>query len=360
MPSSNPPLSQNTSLVLRDVGQLVFEDRPVPRLCDPHDVLVNVKFTGICGSDVHYWQRGRIGQFILQRPMVVGHESSGIVVQVGPEVTTLQVGDRVALEPGVPCRRCMSCKTGQYNLCSEMAFAATPPYDGTLAKYYSLPEDFCYKLPSNVTMEEGALVEPLSVAVHLVRQGMVQPGHSVVVFGAGPVGLLCSAVARAFGATHITVVDVQAQRLEFARNYSATSVFLLDKCASAAEDASRLRQVNEFGAGADVVIEASGAEAAVHTGIHVLKPGGTFVQGGMGREEINFPITAACTKELNIRGSFRYAAGDYKLAIELISTGKVKVKDLITKIVPFEDAEGAFEEVKAGNGIKTLIAGVRS
>jgi D-xylulose reductase len=241
-----------------------------------------------------------------------------------------------------------------------MAFAATPPYDGTLAKYYSLPEDFCYKLPSNVTMEEGALVEPLSVAVHLVRQGMVQPGHSVVVFGAGPVGLLCSAVARAFGATHITVVDVQAQRLEFARNYSATSVFLLDKCASAAEDASRLRQVNEFGAGADVVIEASGAEAAVHTGIHVLKPGGTFVQGGMGREEINFPITAACTKELNIRGSFRYAAGDYKLAIELISTGKVKVKDLITKIVPFEDAEGAFEEVKAGNGIKTLIAGDRS
>lgn len=306
---------------------------------------------------IHYWQRGRIGQFILNHPIILGHESSGIVTRLGSKVTTLQEGDRVALEPGVPCRRCMICKTGKYNLCGDIAFAATPPYDGTLTRYFSLPEDYCYKLPPNVTLEEGALVEPLSVAVHLVRQGGVQPGHSIVVFGAGPIGTLCAAVAKAFGSTQVTVVDIQPQKLQFLQSYIAASVFLPTKNATAVENAARLRQENDLGNGADVVIDASGAEASVHTGIHVLRAGGTFVQGGMGKEEISIPITAACTKELNIRGSFRYAAGDYNLAIELIATGKVKVEDLITKIVQFEQAHCAFEEVKAGHGIKTLIAG---
>lgn len=213
-------------------------------------------------------------------------------------------------------------------------------------------------LPSNVTLEEGALVEPLSVAVHLVRQGSVQPRHSVVVFGAGPIGILCSAVAKAFGATQIIAVDIQTQKLQFVHDYIAASVFLPTGRASAAENATRLREENDLGDGADVVIDASGAEASVHTGIHVLRPGGTFIQGGMGKEEISFPITAACTKELNIRGSFRYAAGDYTLAIELIATGKVNVKDLITKVVPFEHALHTFEEVRAGRGIKTIISGV--
>ncbi|KAK9241928.1 chaperonin 10-like protein [Lipomyces tetrasporus] len=348
---------QNPSLILKAVQQLEFEDRPVPELLDPYDVLVNVKYTGICGSDVHYWQRGRIGQFVLEQPMVLGHESSGVVQKVGSKVTTLKDGDHVALEPGVPCRRCTFCKTGKYNLCGEMAFAATPPFDGTLAKYYSLPEDFCYKLPSNVSLEEGAVVEPLSVAVHLVRQGNVQPGQSVIVFGAGPVGLLCCAVTKAFGATKAIVVDIQHKRLEFARAYAATSVFLPGKEAAAIENADRLRLENELGVGADVVIDASGAEASIHTGIHVLRPGGTYVQGGMGKEEVGFPITAACTKELNIRGSFRYASGDYKLAVELIAAGQINVKAMITQIVKFEDAQWAFEEVKAGNGIKTLISG---
>ncbi|KAA8642743.1 hypothetical protein EYZ11_011231 [Aspergillus tanneri] len=347
----------NPSLVLKEVQQLVFEDRPVPESLDPYDVLVNVKFTGICGSDVHYWQRGRIGPFVLEQPMVLGHESAGVVEKVGSKVTTLKVGDSVALEPGVPCRRCAFCKAGNYNLCHEMAFAATPPFDGTLARYYSLPEDFCYKLPDNVSLEEGAVVEPLSVAVHLVRQASLRPGQSAVIFGAGPVGLLCCAVARAFGASKVIAVDIQTKRLEFARGYAATSVFLPGMVASATANAGRLKDENELGVGADVVIDASGAEASIHTGIHALRPGGTFIQGGMGKEEIGFPITAACTKELNIKGSFRYASGDYELATELIATRKVNVKGLITQIFSFKDAQLAFEEVRAGNGIKTLISG---
>ncbi|GLI79848.1 hypothetical protein PoHVEF18_008189 [Penicillium ochrochloron] len=349
--------AQNLSFVLEGIHKVKFEDRPIPALRNPHDVLINVKYTGICGSDVHYWEHGSIGQFIVKDPMVLGHESAGVITQVGSAVKTLKVGDRVAMEPGISCRRCEPCKAGKYNLCENMAFAATPPYDGTLAKYYVLPEDFCYKLPETLSLQEGALMEPLSVAVHIVRQARVTPGQSVVVFGAGPVGLLCCAVATAFGASKVIAVDIQEPRLEFAKEYATTSTFMPSKVA-ATENAERLRQENGLGAGADVAIDASGAEPSVHTGIHVLRNGGTYVQGGMGRSEIQFPIMAACSKELTLRGSFRYGSGDYKLAVELVSTGKVDVKKLITGTVKFEEAEHAFKEVKAGKGIKTLIAGI--
>jgi D-xylulose reductase len=291
--------------------------------------------------------------------MVLGHESSGIVTAIGSAVKTLKVGDRVALEPGIPCRRCEPCKAGKYNLCPDMAFAATPPYDGTLAKYYVLPEDFCYVLPEQVSMEEGALMEPLAVGVHITRQAEVRPGDSVVVFGAGPVGLLCCAVARAFGASKVIAVDIQPARLEFAQKYAATGTFMPVAGISTAENAEKLRIAHDLGRGADAVIDASGAEASVHTGIHVCRTGGTYVQGGMGRDEINFPIMALCTKELNMKGSFRYSSGDYKLALELVASGKVNAKDLVTKVVAFKDAEQAFVEVKAGKGIKTLIEGVK-
>ncbi|PLB33605.1 NAD(P)-dependent alcohol dehydrogenase [Aspergillus candidus] len=355
--SATKSTSQNLSFVLEGIHQVKFEDRPIPELKDAHDVLIDVKFTGICGSDVHYWEHGSIGQFVVKDPMVLGHESSGVVSKVGSAVKSLKVGDQVAMEPGVCCRRCEPCKRGKYNLCESMAFAATPPYDGTLARYYVLPEDFCYKLPENMTLSEGALMEPLGVAVHIVRQASVTPGQSVVVFGAGPVGLLCCAVARAFGASKVVAVDIQKPRLEFAKKYAATSVFEPAK-APAIENAARMIETNGLGQGADVVIDASGAEPSVHTGIHVLRPGGTYVQGGMGRSEITFPIMAACTKELNVKGSFRYGSGDYKLAVDLVSSGKVNVKELITGTVKFQEAEQAFKEVKAGKGIKTLIAGI--
>ena len=288
--------------------------------------------------------------------MVLGHESSGIVEQVGSKVTTLKVGDRVTIEPGEPCRRCDQCKVGKYNLCPAMAFAATPPYDGTLAKYYRLPEDFCYLLPDSLSLEQGALIEPLGVAVHLVRQADISPGESVVIFGAGPVGLLCCAVAKAFGAEKVIAVDIQSSRLDVAGKFEATSTFL-PGAVSASENAVRLKIEDNLGDGADVVIEASGAEASINTGIHILRPGGTYVQGGMGRDEVIFPITAACTKELHIKGSFRYSSGDYQLAIRLLATQKVKAQELITDIVKFENAEEAFQQAKAGKGLKILISG---
>ncbi|PGG99958.1 D-xylulose reductase A [Blastomyces parvus] len=349
---------KNLSFVLEGVKQVSYQDRPIPLIKDPHDVQVHVKYTGVCGSDVHYWEHGSIGPFILTSPMVLGHESSGIVTSIGSAVTSLRLGDHVALEPGIPCRRCEPCLSGKYNLCLRMTFAATPPIDGTLAKYYVLPEDFCHKLPENVGLDEGALMEPLSVAVHITKQARVQPGHSAVVFGVGPVGLLCCAVARAFGASKVIAVDIQQARLEFAAQYAATGVYEPVREESAEKNAERLRVQHGLGRGADVVIDASGAESSVHTGIHVLRTGGTYVQGGMGRDVISFPIMAVCTKEVDVRGSFRYGSGDYKLALTLVGEGKVDVKKLVTGMVAFEEAEKAILDVKGGKGIKTLIRGV--
>ncbi|KAI1609549.1 D-xylulose reductase A [Exophiala viscosa] len=347
---------ENNSFVLRGIKDVTFEERPVPKLAGPHDVRLQVNYTGICGSDVHYWQHGRIGHFVVKDPMVLGHESAGTVVEVGESVKSLKKGDRVAMEPGVPCRRCVRCKEGKYNLCFEMSFAATPPYDGTLAKYYVLPEDLCYKLPESLSLEEGALMEPLAVAVHITKQSGLKQSDTCVIFGAGPVGLLCCAVAKAFGAKKVVAVDINRERLDFAKSYAADSTFEPSKV-SAPENAQRLISENALGVGADVAIDASGAEPSVQTAVHVLRAGGSYVQGGMGRDEITFPIMAACTKELTVKGSFRYGSGDYQTAVDLVSSGKIDVKKLISRKVSFEDAEQAFEDVKAGKAIKVLIEG---
>jgi D-xylulose reductase len=347
---------QNLSFVLNKAHSVSFEQRPKPTVESPYDVLLAINYTGICGSDVHYWSEGRIGSFILNDPMVLGHESAGTVVSVGSKVKTIKAGDRVALEPGYPCRRCTACLSGHYNLCPDMHFAATPPFDGTLAGFYTSPEDFCYKLPDHVSLQEGALIEPLAVAVHIVKQAEIKPGQTLVVMGAGPVGLLCCAVGKAYGASKIVSVDIQPSRLEFAKEYSATHTFTPERV-SAEENAARLLKETELGEGADAVIDASGAEPSIQTSIHVVRRGGVYVQGGMGKPDITFPIMALCLKEVTAKGSFRYGSGDYSLAVDLVSRGVIDVKKLITDTVKFEDAEEAFKNVKAGNGIKILIAG---
>lgn len=359
-----------------------FEDRPVPDVEDSHDVVISVKYTGICGSDVcisfrssppsafrhadqvnshpqvHYWEHGGIGDFILTSPMVLGHESAGVVHKVGSAVSSLQVGDRVALEPGIPCRLCEYCKAGKYNLCAKVKFAATPPHDGTLARYYVLPEDYCYKLPEQMSLEEGALMEPLSVGVHIAKQGEVRPGNAVVVLGCGPIGLCCCAVAKAFGASKVIVIDIQQSRLDFALEYGyATHAYHPAVDLDASANAGVVREKFQLGRGADVVLEASGAQPCIHMGIQIVRNGGFYVQGGMGKDVIPFPIMAVCSKEATLRGCFRYGPGDYALSRDLTATGRIDVKSLITHKVKFEDAEKAFKDVKAGQGIKTLIAG---
>ncbi|GAM35111.1 hypothetical protein TCE0_015r03163 [Talaromyces pinophilus] len=358
---------ENASFVLKDIKNVVIEDRPKPHLKDPHDVMVHVAQTGICGSDVHYWQRGRIGDYILSGPMVLGHESSGVVVEVGDKVKHLKAGDRVALEPGVPCRRCDYCRGGNYHLCGDMIFAATPPWDGTLAKYYINAADFCYKVPDSMSLEEAAMVEPVSVACAIAKTADLRAHQTVLVLGCGPIGVLSQAVAKAWGAKTVIGVDVVESRLEVAKQFGADYTFSPprmepggDPIAHAENVANLLKKKFNLGEGPDVVLECSGAEPCVQLGIFAARRGATFVQAGMGKENILFPITTVCVRGLIVKGSIRYLTGCYPAAIDLISSGRIQAKKLITNRFKFEQAEEAFELVKAGRHdvFKVMIAGV--
>lgn len=344
----------NPSIVLKDKGQIVLENRPVPEIQDDHYVKIAIKKTGICGSDVHYYLHGRCGTFVVNAPMVLGHESSGVIVEVGKAVTRVKVGDNVAIEPGIPDRFGDEFKTGHYNLCPHMAFAATPPYDGTLARYYLMPEDFVVKLPDHVSLEEGALVEPLSVAVHAAKLGGIKFNSKVAVFGAGPVGLLAAGAARALGASEVLVVDIFDTKLELAKKIGATHVYNSLKKGDFVTEV-----LKQLGGRPDVILEASGAEIAIQNGLALVKTGGSFVQVGMGKDFVSFPIAQMTERELTVKGNFRYFHGDYQDAVDMIASGKINVKQIITHRFKFKDAKAAYDNiVKNGKDvIKTIIDG---
>lgn len=237
-----------------------------------------------------------------------------------------------------------------------MRFAATPPYNGTLTTHYSLPDDFCYKLPKEMSFEEGALVEPLSVAVHSTQLAGTRPGNTILVLGAGPVGLLCCAVARAFGASVVVCTDIVQSRLDFAQSYAATHVHRMSGQLQEDKDVL-LQSLPIENTGFDAVIDATGVGSCIMCGIHALGRGGTFVQVGLGRPIIDFPVAELCSKEGVYKGSFRYGAGDYELGVELVQSGKVNVRDLITHRFDFEEARAAFESSSQQNGMKTVIYG---
>ncbi|KWU46881.1 xylitol dehydrogenase [Rhodotorula sp. JG-1b] len=379
----SPPLaedttatSRNVSFVLHGIDDVRFEERPVPVDCDDDAAIVAPKATGICGSDVHYLKHGRIGDFIVKDPMVLGHESAAVVVKVGKNVKNVKPGDRVALEPGKSCRSCYDCKGGHYERCPDMIFAATPPYDGTLAGRYVLPADLCYKLPDNLSMEEGALLEPMSVGVHAVAKvAELKPGSNVVVFGAGPVGLLTAAAAKGLGAARVIAVDIQESRLQFAKENGLIHDYYVPSKPQEGEDKVDFQRRNakeiqtrfgftERGAtGVDYVFECSGAEVCIGTSVFLLKHGGTMVQIGMGRPDINLDMHTVLTHELTIKGSFRYGPDVYRLSLDLVARGAVNLKSLITHRYTFKEAKEAFEANTKGVGkdghavIKIIIAG---
>ncbi|KAG7177144.1 Sorbitol dehydrogenase-like 2, partial [Homarus americanus] len=267
-------------------------------------VLLRMAQVGICGSDVSYWTKGAIGHFVVLAPMVLGHESAGVVAKCGKNVTSLKPGDRVAIEPGVPCRVCEFCKKGRYNLCPDVFFCATPPDDGNLCRYYTHAADFCLKLPDHVSLEEGALLEPLSVGVHACERGGVTLGSSVLVCGAGPIGLVNLLAAKAMGASKVCITDITENRLRVAKEMGADYTILVDT-----NDAEKLaQQVKEvMGGMPDKTIECSGAETSVRLGILGTKSGGTIVLVGHGPDEVKIPVVNAAAREVDIRGLFRYA-----------------------------------------------------
>lgn len=342
----------NLTAVLKAVNELVLEERPIPTP-GKGDVLLRMQSVGICGSDVHYWVHGRIGDFVVKAPMVMGHEASGLVVSVGEGVTSLKPGDRVAIEPGVPCRLCSFCKGGRYNLCPDMQFCATPPVDGSLARYYTHAADFCYKLPDNMSYDEGALLEPLSVGVHACQRAGVKLGSKVLVCGAGPIGLVCMLTAKACGASKVIMTDIDESRLKVAQEMGASHVVKV----TSRDSRALAKQIEEtLGCKPERTIECSGAEPSIATAIYATQSGGVLVLVGLGAPEVKIPIVDASVREVDIRGIFRYV-NCYQTALEMVASGKVNVKPLITHTYQLEETLQAFQRAKTGEGgaIKVMI-----
>ncbi|KAL4883412.1 chaperonin 10-like protein [Aspergillus karnatakaensis] len=255
-----------------------------------------------------FWEHGGIGIKVTKdKPLVLGHEASGVVHAVGSAVTSLEVGDRVAIEPGFPCRRCRNCKKGTYNLCSDMKLAAAPPdIHGTLTKFFAAPEDFIYKIPSTMSLQEAVVLEPLAVAVHAISLLAVCPGQTVVITGAGTVGQLCAQVAQEPGAGRVILADIVGRKLEMAAQGLGCDTFLINPVETPEQSFERLSVAMNIGDGVDAVVEASGAEKPVQIGNYTVKRGGTYVQIGVGKPKATIPILALLEKELLVRGSHSF------------------------------------------------------
>jgi len=307
--------------VLNRPGEVEVVERPTPTP-GPHEVLVRVRAVGVCGSDTHYYDHGRLGRFVVEQPMVLGHESAGVIEGVGAEVDPTRVGQRVSIEPGVPCFTCHECLAGRYNLCPDMVFYATPPVDGSLAELAVIHEAFAHPVPDSVSDEAAALLEPLSVGVWSCRKAGVGLGTSVLVTGAGPIGLVAVQVARAAGAAQVVVADVNPHRLAVAARLGATRTV----------DVRETSVVESYagGPGPDVLLECSGHAGVTGDGIRALAPNGTAVLVGMGGDEFPLPLSVVQERELTVTGTFRYA-NTWPTAISLVASGQVDLDALVTR-----------------------------
>ncbi len=334
----------NQAAVLYAPHDIRIEERAVPKP-GPNDVLVEIKAVGVCGSDVHYYEHGRIGSFIVRQPLILGHESAGVIVDVGEGVDRGRIGERVAIEPGVPDRVCPQCRAGRYNLCPNVRFFGTPPIDGAFTNYVTIPSDFAYTLPDQLSNEEGALIEPLSVGLWACRKAKLQGGDHVLITGSGPIGTLAMKVALALGATRVTMTDVFPQRLEMAQKLGATRTINVAK-----------ESLVDAKLEADVLLECSGNEKALQDGIRSLRPAGTVVAVGMNPgEELSIPMSVLQNRELTLTGTFRYA-NTYQDAISLVAAGRIDLKSLITGHYTLGETEQALQATRSDPAnIKSVV-----
>ena len=324
--------------VMLGIGKMGFEERDIPQPKDD-EVLVKLEYVGICGSDLHYYESGAIGDYVVKPPFVLGHEPGGTVVEVGKNVTHLKVGDRVALEPGKTCGHCEFFKTGRYNLCPDVVFFATPPVDGVFQEYVAHEAGLCFKLPDNVSTMEGALIEPLAVGFHAARQGGAQAGQVAVVTGAGCIGLVSMMALKAMGVSKVYSVDVMDKRLDKALELGADGVINGSR-----EDAVKKVMELTGGMGCDLVIETAGTEITTRQAVQMTKKGATIVLVGYSKTgEIKMPISLALDKELTFKTVFRYRH-IYPMAIDAVASGRVNLKGIVTNEFALDDIQEAMDE----------------
>jgi D-xylulose reductase len=339
------------SLVLEEKGKLSLRDFPVKEVLGPRDVRIKMRKVGICGSDVHYYTHGYIGPFVVRAPMILGHEGAGEVIEIGSEVKTLKVGDEVCMEPGVPNPHSHELMIGRYNLDPEISFWATPPFHGCLRPEVIHPEMFTFKLPKGVSLEEGAMVEPVAVGMMAATRAQITPGDIALVYGAGPIGLVTAMCAIAGGCSKVIISDIQQPKLDIAKSFNG---FI--PVNSAKEDLAKIVLAETRNRGVDIVFECSGNEKVASQVVSPLRPGGTIVHVGIPLENVAWDIAAAIVKEARIEHVFRYAHV-YPKALDLMASGKLQVKKLITHHFNFSDSVAAFEFAKnmPADGVKVHI-----
>ena len=338
------------ALFLDKTDLLSLRDEPLLQPLGDNDVRIKIVNVGICGSDVHYYRHGRIGGFVVNEPMVLGHEASGTVVETGLAVKNLKVGDRVCMEPGIPDYGSRETLRGMYNLDPDVRFWATPPVHGCLRETIVHPANLTFKLPDNVSFEEGALVEPLAIGVHAAKKARVAPGDTALVLGAGTIGLVTALAAIAAGCSHVIVADSKQEKLDFIRDHYDAR-FSTFNVASGDLKAHILAE-----GGVDIVFEASGSPQAILSTTGFLVPGGKVVLIGMPQAPAPIDIVEAQCKEIEFLTIFRYA-NVYDRTIKYIASGQINVKPLITHRYDFANVENAFRfaATMPGDAIKIMI-----
>ncbi|KAH6628728.1 chaperonin 10-like protein [Chaetomium tenue] len=340
--------TQVNASVLHGARDLRLERRELPPL-SADDVQVAVKATGLCGSDLHYFGHFRNGDILVREPLTLGHESAGVVTAVGSGVKSLRVGDHVALEVGQPCGNCELCQANRYNICREMKFRSSakayPHAQGTLQEQITHPASWCHKLPSEVSLELGALVEPLAVALHASDRARLAPGSTVLVFGAGTVGLLCAALSKAVSDAKVVIADIQEDRVKFAVDNGFADAAVVvpmkrpDTIEAKLEFAKQVAEIAKstthhhgepFGE-VSATFECTGVEACLQASIYATAPGGRIMLIGMGNPIQTLPISAAALREVDLVGVFRYA-NTYPQVIELLASKNPKLPDF-TKLI---------------------------
>ena len=324
------------ALVLEKAQHLTLRDIQIEERLGTADVRIQIHTVGICGSDVHYYQYGAIGPFVVKQPMVLGHEASGTVIEIGKMVKHLKVGDRVCMEPGIPDPNSKASRLGMYNLDPAVRFWATPPVHGCLRETLVHPAMFVFKLPENVSFDEGALVEPFAVGLHAARKAQIKPGDIALVIGAGTIGLVTAMAAIAGGCSQVIIADIVQEKLDLASRIGMMAVNVVRESLN-----ERVSSITN-GWGADIVFEASGSEAAISKVFEPLCPGGRVVFIGMPIRPVPIDIVSAQVKEARIETIFRYAHV-YPRALSLMESRKVNLKPLITDRYRFEESIAAFE-----------------
>ncbi|KAF9530424.1 chaperonin 10-like protein [Crepidotus variabilis] len=319
---------------------LVKKPKPKP---GPGQVLLHVRATGICGSDVHFWKHGRIGDSMVVRDECgSGHESAGEVVEIGEGVSQWKPGDRVAIEAGVPCSQpaCDACRTGRYNACPDVVFFSTPPYHGTLTRWHLHPAQWLHRLPDNVSFEEGSLCEPLAVALAGIERSGLRLGDPLLICGAGPIGLVTLLSARAAGAEPIVITDLFQSRLDFAKQLvPGVRTVLISRNKNPKEQSEIIKKT--AGTPLTVALECTGVESSIHTAIYSMVFGAKVFIIGVGKSEQSFPFMHLSANEIDVSFEYRYA-NQYPKAIRLVAGGLINIKPLVTHRFSLEDAVAAF------------------